>query len=204
MFPSVNLFVRANPLTLLAALVLALSWLGFGGILIIGKRGAAQKTTRRDAKSHLGFLLQCCGYAIIAAFHRNDFSALLGDSREKDIVLLALIVAITAVSEWFCYASARTLGKQWALVARVIQGHQLVQQGPYAVVRNPIYLAMLGNVVATALAFGTWLSLAGAIAVFAVGTEIRIRSEEKLLREAFGAEFEEYARRVPGLFPRLI
>lgn len=198
------MFLRAGAVTFAAAVVLALSWLGFGLILIIGKKGAAQNTTRREAKSHVGFLLQCCGYAVIAVVHRNDFSALLGDSRARDIVLLAFVVAITAVSEWFCYAAARTLGKQWALVARVIQGHQLVQQGPYAVVRNPIYLAMLGNVVATALAFGTWLSLAGSIAVFAIGTEIRMRSEEKLLREAFGGEFEEYARRVPALFPRLM
>lgn len=198
------MFLRADPFTVAAAVVLALSWLGFGLILIIGKKAAAQNTTRREAKSHVGFILQCCGYAIIAVFHRDYFSTLLRDSRASDIVLLALIVAITAVSEWFCYAAARTLGKQWALVARVIHGHQLVQQGPYAVVRNPIYLAMLGNVVATGLAFGTWLSLLGAIGVFAIGTEIRIRSEEKLLREAFGVEFEEYARRVPALFPRLM
>jgi len=30
---------------------------------------------------------------------------------------------------------------------------------------------------------------------------IRVRSEEKLLRAAFGAEFEEYASRVPAVLP---
>jgi len=33
------------------------------------------------------------------------------------------------------------------------------------------------------------------------GTWIRIRTEERLLRSAFPAEYEEYARRVPALVP---
>jgi protein-S-isoprenylcysteine O-methyltransferase Ste14 len=36
-----------------------------------------------------------------------------------------------------------------------------------------------------------------------VGTIIRVRSEEKLLREAFGEQFENYARKVPALVPGL-
>jgi protein-S-isoprenylcysteine O-methyltransferase Ste14 len=35
-----------------------------------------------------------------------------------------------------------------------------------------------------------------------VGTAIRIRSEEKLLREAFGEDFEAYQRYVPAVIPR--
>ncbi len=88
-------------------------------------------------------------------------------------------------------------------MARVVEGHELVQQGPYAVVRNPIYTAMLVNLIATMLAFSTWWGDIFAMAVFLIGTEIRIRSEEKLLRENFGASFAEYARRVPALFPRI-
>jgi protein-S-isoprenylcysteine O-methyltransferase Ste14 len=44
--------------------------------------------------------------------------------------------------------------------------------------------------------------LAG-ILVFSIGNEIRIRSEENLLRETFGAKFDEYASRVPALFPKI-
>ena len=106
-------------------------------------------------------------------------------------------------SAWFCFAAARALGRQWALVARVIEGHELIGRGPYALVRNPIYLAMLGMLLATGFAFSRWQALAAATVVFLIGTEIRIRSEEMLLRETFGTQFDDYARRVPGLFPHI-
>ena len=56
---------------------------------------------------------------------------------------------------------------------------------------------------ATSLAISHWIALPIAIVVFAIGTWIRVHSEEKLLREAFGAEFEEYARKVPAVVPYL-
>ena len=37
--------------------------------------------------------------------------------------------------------------------------------------------------------------------LFLVGNHIRIGAEEKLLRETFGAQFDEYARRVPAFLP---
>ena len=70
--------------------------------------------------------------------------------------------------------------------------------------RNPIYTGMLGMLLATGFAVTHWIGLAIAIAVFAIGTIIRVRSEERLLREMFGGVFDEYARRVPAVIPFLI
>ena len=56
---------------------------------------------------------------------------------------------------------------------------------------------------ATGLAISHWIGLAIAIIVFAIGTMIRVRNEERLLRAAFGAEFDDYARRVPAVIPFL-
>jgi protein-S-isoprenylcysteine O-methyltransferase Ste14 len=84
-----------------------------------------------------------------------------------------------------------------------MEGHELVMRGPYGIVRNPIYLGMFGILVATGLAVSRWQALVTSVVLFLTGTELRIRSEEKLLRPAFGEKFEEYARRVPAFFPRV-
>ena len=178
--------------------------LGFGAIAVMGKRGAAKGDAKRDLKSTVGFLLQIAAYAICFAFSRTYFSSFLPMSKTSEGILAAFTVLLALSSTGLGYASARTLGKQWALMARVIVGHELIAEGPYAAVRNPIYLAMFGMLIASGLAASQWWAVLAAIVVFLAGTWIRIHAEEKLLREAFGPKFESYAQRVPALLPRLI
>ena len=52
------------------------------------------------------------------------------------------------------------------------------------------------------LAFSVWWGLLTALVIYAAGTAIRIRAEERLLREAFGDDFEAYRRYVPAVIPR--
>ncbi len=68
-------------------------------------------------------------------------------------------------------------------------------------VSTTVFLVVV--LVTTGLAVSHWLGLAAAVVMFGIGTVIRVRSEEKLLRGAFGAEFDAYARQVPALFPRI-
>jgi protein-S-isoprenylcysteine O-methyltransferase Ste14 len=187
-----------------ALVMVGVCWLAFGAILVVGNRQASGSERKRDVKSHAGFALQGVAYALCYAFPRPYFSPFLPVPKTGEIILTGLTIAIALASVWFCYAAARTLGKQWALVARVVEGHELVMSGPYAVVRNPIYLAMLGMLIASGLAATRWPILVAALVVFQIGTAIRIRSEEKILREAFGVKFDEYARRVPAFLPRIV
>lgn len=181
----------------------ALGWLGFGAILLIGYRGSSEAERQRDPKSAAGFFLQCVAYALCFAFTRNFFSPWWPMSKAAETILASVIVLLAIGSVWFCYAAARALGKQWALAARIIEGHELVARGPFAIVRNPIYLAMLGMLLATGLAISQSWVLPVAIVLYLAGTAIRIRTEENLLRRTFGSNFDEYARRVPSFIPRL-
>ncbi len=123
--------------------------------------------------------------------------------RPLEPALAAVSLALAAGSVWLVLAAVRRLGKQWSFAARLVEEHKLVTEGPYGVVHNPIYTGMFGLLVASALAVSHWIGLVAAVALFGIGLAMRIRSEEKLLRSAFGAEFEVYARRVPAVFPRL-
>jgi protein-S-isoprenylcysteine O-methyltransferase Ste14 len=120
----------------------------------------------------------------------------------QDILSLAAI-PLAAASVWLAMSAVRTLGKQWSVGARLIRDHQLVVAGAYSHMRHPIYTAMLGLLIATGLVNTAWPVLIAAVALFSIGTAIRIYAEEKLLRHAFGDDFEAYTRYVPAVLPRL-
>jgi protein-S-isoprenylcysteine O-methyltransferase Ste14 len=178
-------------------------WLGFAWILVVGKRQSAKVEMERNAISHAGFFVQGIGYGILFAAARPFFSPFVTMSKIAELIVGVVTIGVGVASVWFCLAAAQTLGKQWALVARVVEGHELVMEGPYGIVRNPIYLAMFGMLIATGLAVSSWQGFILGTIVFLAGNEIRIRTEEKLLRGAFGVKFEEYERRVPAFLPRL-
>jgi isoprenylcysteine carboxyl methyltransferase (ICMT) family protein YpbQ len=189
----------------IAFVLVMLSWLGFGLVFFFGRQPAAGASDRkRDSLSIVGIVLQGVSYGIVWGVRRSMFTSIVSVGNAAKIGLSILAIALAAASVWFSGAAFRTLGKQWSLAARVLEGHKLVTQGPYNVVRNPIYTGMFGMLLATGLAVSHWIGLVIAIIVFAIGTVIRVRSEEKLLRETFGAEFDDYARRVPAVVPFLI
>ena len=194
--------MRIDVVGVVALVLVFLAWLVFGAIFLFRKKPPKAEETKRVAAAKWGIALQGVGFALVGSFHRGEWWP-LPTSRFGEVIFAVATVALAYSSCWFCLRAVRTLGKQWTYEARVIQGHELITQGPYSLVRNPIYLGMFGLMVATGLAYSSWRALVAAILVFLVGNRIRIRAEEKLLREAFGAQFDNYARRVPAFFPRL-
>ena len=187
----------------LAFAVMILSWFAFVVVFLLQEKPASAPESKRERSSIFGIALQGLAYAIVWTIHRPPFTPIAPMSKSFEIALAILTMALAIGSVWFCSAAIRTLGKQWSLAARLVEGHKLITEGPYGVVRNPIYMGMFGMLLATGLAISNWIGLLIATVVYAIGTAIRVRSEEKLLREAFGAEFEAYARRVPALVPFL-
>jgi len=79
---------------------------------------------------------------------------------------------------------------------------QLATGGPYAYTRNPLYVGSLTLSVGFALAARSGWIVAGIVLLFFVIYLPVIRAEESFLRERF-PQFDEYAREVPSLFPRV-
>ena len=82
------------------------------------------------------------------------------------------------------------------------KNEQLATGGPYAYTRNPLYLGSLILAVGFALAARSWWIAGGIVLLFFVIYLPVIRSEENFLRGRF-SQFDEYAREVPSLLPRL-
>jgi protein-S-isoprenylcysteine O-methyltransferase Ste14 len=178
-------------------------WFLFAVTFWLRKRPPKGPETHRDRMAMVGILIQSVAYFMVWFYplQRKLFSPIVPMPKSPELVLAVLTVAIAGVSVWLVNAAVRRLGKQWAVAARLVEGHKLITDGPYRFVRNPIYTGMFGMLLATGLAVTRWSALLAAILVFVGGTYIRVRSEERLLRGQFGSEFDEYARRVPALIP---
>lgn len=197
------MIIRYESWPILAFGVVMLSWLVFAAVfaLFLRKKAPSAPDRKRARTSIVGIATQGVGYAVVWTLRRPPFTPIVSSNKIVEVALAVLTMVLAIGSVWFISAAVRTLGKQWSLAARVLEGHKLITAGPYSVVRNPIYTGMFGMLLATGLAISHWIGLSIAIVVFAIGTAIRVRSEEKLLREAFGQEFEAYARKVPAVVP---
>jgi protein-S-isoprenylcysteine O-methyltransferase Ste14 len=187
----------------LVTLALVLSgWFVFGLIFLLRKKPPKVEEAKRAPASKWGIGLQSLSFALVWSLPRTAWWPFPA-STAGELALSTVAVVLVYASCWFCFRAIQTLGKQWTYAARVIKGHELITRGPYAVVRNPIYLGMFGLILATGLAFSRWWTLLAALVVFLVGNRIRVRAEEQLLRETFGTQFDDYAQRVPAFLPRL-
>lgn len=119
----------------------------------------------------------------------------------------ALLYFWLARSTWRSIALGAVLIVPGLVIRALASGHvrkneALATSGPYAYTRNPLYLGSLLIGIGFALAARSW-RVGGVLLVmfFAIYVPV-IRGEERFLREKF-PEFEEYARRVPRMLPRI-
>jgi protein-S-isoprenylcysteine O-methyltransferase Ste14 len=109
------------------------------------------------------------------------------------------VIAIAAALMCWAVASFQS----WRFRAKLDQGHQLTTDGPFGLIRHPIYMGMNLLALGTAIwipSIPVWIGFV----LMAIGGDIRARSEEVLLRRAFGAAYIDYSshtrRFIPGIY----
>jgi protein-S-isoprenylcysteine O-methyltransferase Ste14 len=179
-------FIAAAIVALVMGVIASLS----GGNLSAGEREDRSNRWVLGAFSVLAILL-----AYFSAYtDRRDFWTIGGDTvRWFGFVLL---VVGSIVRLWPVFV----LGRRFSGLVAIQSNHKLVTTGVYRHVRNPSYLGLLVASLGWALLFragvGILLTALSLIPLLA-----RIRSEERLLAEHFGAEYESYRARTWRLLP---
>ncbi|MCB5906177.1 methyltransferase family protein [Streptomyces pinistramenti] len=107
-----------------------------------------------------------------------------------------LVLASTALLLWARWV----LGAMWASIPMLREHHELRTDGPYRLVRHPIYTGLLGLITGSMLAcgFGIWIVY---LAVAVPWLLRRVRIEDGMMASRFGAAYEDYRARVPALIP---
>jgi protein-S-isoprenylcysteine O-methyltransferase Ste14 len=115
------------------------------------------------------------------------------------IALQTLGALMCAFGVGFAIWSRSILAGSWNAAVTRGEGHSLVQRGPYAIVRHPIYFGFLIAVIGMVLVLGEVRALA-----LLFGVEVLLKKmgqEESTLRTAFPSEYPEYEQRVKRLLP---
>jgi protein-S-isoprenylcysteine O-methyltransferase Ste14 len=113
------------------------------------------------------------------------------------------LAGLTLAGILFTWWARLHLGRLWSSAITRKEDHRVVDTGPYALVRHPIYTGLIAAILATAAAEGTATALAGA-ALATFGFWLKARTEERFLMGELGTDaYGAYCRRVPMLVPFL-
>ena len=111
------------------------------------------------------------------------------------------LVAIAILGLAFTWSARLYLGRLWSSSVTRKADHRVIDTGPYALVRHPIYTGIIAALIATAILKADLIGIAGLILMI-FGFWLKARLEERFLREQLGAEaYDSYSRRVPMLVP---
>lgn len=104
----------------------------------------------------------------------------------------------------FTLWARRTLGKYWGLSTsldvKLFDEHQLIQSGPYAFVRHPMYFGAWTFMFGLLLLYPTWTILILLVSMLTAFSG-RARREEVALAERFGDSWVEYKQRTWFIIP---
>jgi protein-S-isoprenylcysteine O-methyltransferase Ste14 len=114
----------------------------------------------------------------------------------------AYVLAAAAIAGFlFTWWARLHLGRLWSGAVTRKEGHRIVDTGPYAIVRHPIYTGILAAAIATAVTLATVPALAS-IVFIAAGFWLKASIEERFLTAELGPDaYGAYRRRVPMLVP---
>jgi protein-S-isoprenylcysteine O-methyltransferase len=120
-----------------------------------------------------------------------------GDSWFQVIIGSGLVGSGIGLRVW----AIRTLGRFFCTVVVVQEDHQLVDEGPYRILRHPSYAGTLLSLIGIGLGLGNWLSVLVVVVIPLVGFVYRITREESALRDQFGPSYQAYVERTWRVAP---
>ncbi|MFZ1989930.1 MAG: isoprenylcysteine carboxylmethyltransferase family protein [Alphaproteobacteria bacterium] len=171
------------------------SWLAASGW---SKRAAKRPSMARQAPDRfitaLGVLLLFANYRI---FNNAPVTQQLYALSGAPAWSLTGLVALGILFAWWARIH---LGSLWSGNVTQKEGHRIIETGPYAIVRHPIYTGLLLSAYALAGLRAAPVAFAGA-ALITLGWYLKARLEERFLSGDLGPEYAAYRARVPMLVP---
>jgi protein-S-isoprenylcysteine O-methyltransferase Ste14 len=112
------------------------------------------------------------------------------------IVSDCIVLAGAAFTVW----ARITLGRNWSAEVTFKQDHELIESGPYALARHPIYTGLIVMALGTAINYGRTIGFA---LLFSLCGALwwKARQEERIMSTHFPDAYAEYKTRVHAIIP---
>ena len=197
----------SRPVLALALLVLFYS-VAFGlrtwqHLRATGSTGFRGVSGRPGSVEWVGGVLFAAGIALSLAAAVGEAVGWVSPLWEPGLSGVLLGTGITIGGIAATYLAQVSMGKSWRIGVREDERTELVAEGPFAVVRNPIFSCMLITAAGLVVLMPNWLSVAS-FAALLVAVELQVRFvEEPYLLRTHGQRYRDYASRVGRFVPGL-
>lgn len=110
------------------------------------------------------------------------------------VFTLGMVIFLCGVA-WRWYAIV-TLGRFFTPTLMIQKNHQVIQHGPFRLVRHPSYTGILLMMFGLGFLMTNWVSLLSLLMALLIGLGYRIHVEERMLTTSLGAVYQAYVRKV--------
>ena len=180
--------------------IIATCWILFCVIWLLAAVSRKRSVYHESIGQRLRYLIWLImAYLLLTRGHRLPYPFNVRIIPATEVVQwMAAILCIAGLA--FCVWARATLGRNWSGTITLKEGHELIERGPYRLVRHPIYTGMMAMILATAITYG---HLGGIVAVLLafVSFWIKLSDEEKLMLQQFPDQYRSYQQRVKRIIP---
>ena len=148
-----------------------------------------------DGQHRVGTALVACQFGLILLC-LLPVGPVIGSGQLRPLGLICLVLAATVGG-----LALVSMGSDTKVHPIPDAGAELHTNGIYAWIRHPMYAAVLLACLGVVLSTGRVVSIAAFLALLFV-LHVKGRFEDGLLTEMFGAQYTDYAARVPAMIPQ--
>jgi protein-S-isoprenylcysteine O-methyltransferase Ste14 len=175
-------------------------WIIFMAVWLLAAISTKRSVYRESPAQRLRYsILLIAGYFLLIRGHRLPYSLSARVLPHIEVMAWAG-AALCAAGLAFCIWARITLGRNWSGAVTLKEEHELIERGPYRLVRHPIYTGLIAMFLATAIVLGHVGGIIGLVLVF-VSFWIKLSDEERVMLKQFPDQYAAYQHRVKRIIP---
>ena len=175
-------------------------WIIFLAVWLLAAISTKRSVYRESPAQRLRYsILLIAAYFLLIRGHRLPYPLSARVIPHMEVIAWAG-AGLCVAGLGFCIWARVTLGRNWSGAVTLKEEHELIERGPYRLVRHPIYTGLIAMCMATAIVLGHVGGIIGLVLVF-ISFWIKLSDEERVMLKQFPDQYAAYQQRVKRIIP---